>query len=82
LEEIDCFSLIDVLVAVRSDPELLRLLDDRLEDYKKLNDFRDKVSHSGLDIAASVSDLDELIGAKHRLLGVLRTICRSIDSLG
>lgn len=74
LDELDCFSLIDIFLAVRADSKFLSSLGDSLDDYEELNDLRDQVSHSGLDIAASISRLDQLIGSKRRLFELLDRI--------
>lgn len=74
LDELDCFSLIDFFIAVRSEGSLLSSVGDSLDDYNTLNELRDKISHSGLDIAASRDQLDDLIGAKKRLLGILENL--------
>lgn len=63
-----------LFLAIRADSALLSTLGDQLDDYHTLNDLRDAVSHSGLDIAASVGQLDELIGSKQRLLELLKKI--------
>ncbi len=72
LDELDCFSLSHAFTAVIKEPKLLDEIGDqhRLGDFEGLVDLRNKVSHSGLDVAARLDQLDQLIGSKRRLLEI------------
>ncbi len=60
---------------------MLDQIQDRLVDHESLVDLRNKVSHSGLDVAASLNQLDQLIGAKRRLLELQDKLDSALDRL-
>jgi len=76
LSEVDCFSLENIFSAIGREKAFRESVGLEGGDYeetaRRIVELRNKVAHPGLDLTATVEELNELIGIKRTLIELLR----------
>lgn len=75
LSEIDCFSIENIFSVMEDEHDIREFVGlgdaEYAETAKRIVEIRNRVAHPGLDLTATIEELNELLVAKRNLLEML-----------